>query len=170
MLLSDEETKYFLRSGHRFDLIVMDGAYPECSLGFAHHFRAPFMYVNTVGFYMGSVSVAGSPTPYSVTPFLALPFTDRMHLGQRLANTLMNVAANLMHSFMVRFLVQGVVREHFGGDVPGIYEMSRNVSFILQNGHATVTYPRPYLPNVAEIACIHCKQAKPLPKVRHSCS
>lgn len=62
-------------------------------------------------------------------------------------------------------MIQDVVRRHFGNDVPPIYEMSKNVSFILQNGHTTVTYPRPYLPNVAEIACIHCKRAKPLPDV-----
>lgn len=63
-------------------------------------------------------------------------------------------------------MVQNIVREHFGRDVPSVYDLGRNVSFILQNGHATVTYPRPYLPNVAEIACIHCKRAKPLPEVR----
>jgi hypothetical protein len=48
--------------------------------------------------------------------------------------------------------------------MPHVFDMVKNVSFILQNGHVTVTYPRPYLPNVAEIACIHCKPAKPLPK------
>lgn len=37
--------------------------------------------------------------------------------------------------------------------------MARNVSFILQNGHAIVTNPRPFYPNVAEIACIHCRPA-----------
>lgn len=51
------------------------------------------------------------------------------------------------------------------GYMPPISQLRKNVSFILQNGHATVTYSRPFLPNVAEIACIHCKPAKPLPKV-----
>lgn len=123
------------------------------------------MYINTVAFYTGSLSLAGNPTPYSVTPFLALPYTDSMNLLQRTMNTLWHLAANTMHSFMTRGMIQKVVRKHFGADVPGIYEMSSNVSFILQNAHATVTYPRPYLPNVAEIACIHCKKAKALPAV-----
>lgn len=164
-MLSDSEIKYLLYSSQTFDLIVMDGAYPECSLGFVHHYKVPFMYMNTVGFYMGSISIAGSPTPYSVIPFLARPYTDSMNLFQRTVNTAFNVAANVMHSFLVRFLIQDVVRNHFGDDVPGIYEISKNVSFILQNGHATVTYPRPYLPNVAEIACIHCRIPKALPDV-----
>lgn len=62
-------------------------------------------------------------------------------------------------------MVQHVVNKHLGEDIPHVYHLARNVSFILQNGHATVTYPRPLLPNVAEIACIHCKPAAPLPKV-----
>lgn len=61
-------------------------------------------------------------------------------------------------------MLQGVLERHLGY-VPPISQMRKNVSFILQNGHATVTYSRPFLPNVAEIACIHCKPAKPLPKV-----
>lgn len=73
--------------------------------------------------------------------------------------------ANLMHSVMTRGKIQGIVRKHFGSDMPGIYEMSKNVSFILQNGHYVLTYSRPFLPNVAEIACLHCKPAKKLPEV-----
>lgn len=62
-------------------------------------------------------------------------------------------------------LLQSVVRSHLGVDVPNVYDLTRNVSFILQNGHSSVSYSRPLLPNVAEIACIHCKPARPLPKV-----
>lgn len=61
--------------------------------------------------------------------------------------------------------LQTVVRRHLGENIPHLYDISRNVSFILQNGHSTVSYPRPLLPNVAEVACIHCKPARPLPKV-----
>lgn len=61
-------------------------------------------------------------------------------------------------------VIQSILESHVG-PMPPIRNIRKNVSFILQNGHATVTYPRPFLPNVAEIACIHCKPAKPLPKV-----
>lgn len=59
MLMSDPETKDFVYTNHKFDLVILDGAYPECALGFTHRFNAPFMYINTVGFYMGSLSTAG---------------------------------------------------------------------------------------------------------------
>lgn len=72
---------------------------------------------------------------------------------------------NAMHKFTIEFLVQSVLDKHFGPEMPGAYDLAKNVSFILQNAHASVSYARPYLPHVAEIACIHCKPAKPLPKV-----
>nr|CAD7197007.1 unnamed protein product [Timema douglasi] len=161
-LLSDPETHDLLDSGRQYDLLILDGAYPECALGFAHHFKAPFMYINTVGFYTGSLSIAGNPTPYSVTPFFGRAFTDHMGLFSRAMNTGYHVLLQLMHVFMVRFFLEDVLRNHFGPSMPPVYAMSRNVSFTLQNAHATVSYPRPYLPNVAEVACIHCKAPKPL--------
>uniref|UniRef100_A0AAR5P7Z0 UDP-glucuronosyltransferase n=3 Tax=Dendroctonus ponderosae TaxID=77166 RepID=A0AAR5P7Z0_DENPD len=164
VLLSDPETKEFLRSGLKFDLLVLDGAYPECAMGFVHFYGAPFIYINTVGMYMGSLSTAGNPTLYSVTPFLARPFSDTMNFIQRVQNFGFYMVANIMHSVMTRGKLQDIVRQYFGPDVPGIYDMSRNVSFILQNGHPVLTYPRPFLPNVAEIACLHCKPAKKLPE------
>lgn len=47
-------------------------------------------------------------------------------------------------------LVQTVVRKHLGDDIPFVYDLSRNVSFILQNSHFSVSYPRAFMPNVGE--------------------
>lgn len=61
-------------------------------------------------------------------------------------------------------MVHNVLKTHLGEGVPTIREFGRNLSFALQNGHFSVSYARPYMPNVAEIGCIHCQPAKPLPK------
>lgn len=50
-MFNDAETHTLLRQS--FDLLILDGAFPECALGIAHHYGVPFMYLNTVGFYMG---------------------------------------------------------------------------------------------------------------------
>ncbi|KAL1489744.1 hypothetical protein ABEB36_013679 [Hypothenemus hampei] len=164
ILLSDPETKELLHSGLKFDLLILDGAYPECAMGFVHFYGVPFIYMNTVGMYMGSISTAGNPTLYSVTPFLNRPYSDDMSFFQRVENLGYYLLANAMHSILIRGKIQGIVEQHFGSDIPQIYHLSRNVSFILQNGHPVLTYPRPFLPNVAEIACLHCKSPKKLPE------
>ncbi|KAM3962043.1 UDP-glycosyltransferase family 50 member B3 [Aphomia sociella] len=158
---SDYETKSFLNSGRSFDLVILDGTYPECALGIVHKLKVPFMYINTVGFYAMPFSISGSPTPFSVTPFFGKAFTDNMGFIDRTLNTAWHVAAVALHSLSIMVL-NGVLKRHLGPQTPHPYEMAKNVSFILQNGHYSVSYPRPYLPNVAEVACIHCKEAKRL--------
>ncbi|XP_022114691.2 UDP-glucosyltransferase 2 [Pieris rapae] len=159
--LNDYETRSFLRSGRTYDLIILDGAYPECALGVVYRQKVPFMYINTVGFYSGPTSISGSPAPYSVTPIFAKSFTDNLNFIDRVRNTFWHVGAFAGHAISVTIL-QGVLRRHFGQQMPHVYDMGKNVSFILQNGHYSVSYPRPYLPNVAEVACIHCKEPKKL--------
>ncbi|CAH4031734.1 unnamed protein product [Pieris brassicae] len=159
--LNDYETRSFLRSGRTYDLIILDGAYPECALGIVYRQKVPFMYINTVGFYSGPTSISGSPAPYSVTPIFAKSFTDNLNFIDRVRNTFWHVGALVGHAVSVTIL-QGVLRRHFGQQIPHVYDMGKNVSFILQNGHYSVSYPRPYLPNVAEVACIHCKEPKNL--------
>lgn len=161
---SDIETLSFLRSGRNYDLIVLDGAYPECAMGVVYRLKLPFIFINTVGFYTNAFSNSGSPTPFSVTPFFSKGFTDNMSLLERAVNAFWHVTANAAHA-LTMMVLQGVLRKHFGPQIPHVYDMTRNVSFILQNGHYSVSYPRPYLPNVAEVACIHCKEAKRLKPV-----
>lgn len=69
---------------------------------------------------------------------------------------------DFLHSITISVL-QTVVRRHLGDEIPPLYDLSKNVSFILQNTHFSVSYPRAFMPNVAEIACIHCKPSSPLP-------
>ncbi|KAH8272628.1 hypothetical protein KR018_010603, partial [Drosophila ironensis] len=159
-MLGDAETKELLNRS--FDLAILDGAFPECVLGLVHQYRIPFMFINTVGFYTGSLSVSGNPVSYATTPNFYSRFTDTMNLYERAVNTGMQIGQNLMHMYVMRRM-HLVLREHLGAHIPHPYEISRNVSFILQNGHAVVSYPRPFNPNVAEVACIHCKPAKKLP-------
>lgn len=162
--LNDFETKQMLNSRNRYDLMILDGAFPECALGMAHHLKVPYMYINTVGLYMGSISSSGSPVPWSMTPFFGRSFSDDMTLYERFKNTGFLMLLTAMHYLSTKIFVQHVVRSHLGASVPDLYELSSNVSFVVQIGHHSVTYPRPYLPNILEAGCIHCKPPKPLPK------
>ncbi|KAI9583256.1 UDP-glucosyltransferase 2 [Glossina fuscipes] len=160
-MLDDAETQTLLN--RNFDLAILDGAFPECSLGLVHQYKIPFMYINTVGFYTGSIAKSGNPGSYAITPNFYTSFTDNMNLFERALNTGVQIFATLMHKFVMT-MVHRVLQQHLGAHIPHPLDVSKNVSFILQNGHAVVSYPRAFNPNIAEIACIHCKSAKPLPK------
>ncbi|PSN43242.1 hypothetical protein C0J52_12621 [Blattella germanica] len=136
-LLSDPETRHLLNSDRHFDLVIVDGSYPECPVALAYHFKAPFMYINSVAFYMTSITHGGSPAPYSVTPFLARPFIDDMNFLDRVKNTVYQSGTELVHEVFTRWILEPLMRNHFGPTMPHISQMVKNVSFILQNGHAT---------------------------------
>lgn len=94
-MLNDAETKNLLN--RHFDLVILDGAFPECAVSLVHVFRVPFMMINTVGLYTGSLSLAGNPAPYSTTPIFFSSFTDEMNIYQRSLNTIYTVFAYSMH-------------------------------------------------------------------------
>lgn len=94
-MLTDAETKNLLN--RHFDLIILDGAFPECAVSLVYALRAPFMLINTVGLYTGSLSLAGNPAPYSTTPIFFSSFTDEMNLYQRFMNTVYTMFAYSMH-------------------------------------------------------------------------
>lgn len=93
-MLSDPETKEMLT--RKFDLLILDGAFPDCAFSFVHTTKAPFMYINTVGYYMGNVGLAGTPSPFSVTPVLFGTLTDNMSFIERIQNFAMSSMVAVM--------------------------------------------------------------------------
>lgn len=95
-ILADHETKDLMNS--KFNLLILDGAFPECALGLQHKFNVPFMYINTVGFYTGATSLSGSPAPYSITPHFTMALTDDMNFIERAINSVISVLLQIMHT------------------------------------------------------------------------
>ncbi|CAD6993942.1 unnamed protein product [Ceratitis capitata] len=143
-----------------FELAILDGAFPECALGLVYRLGVPFLYINTVGFYTGSLAQVGNPNMYAVTPHVFTALTQTMNFFERFQNFFTHLLAELLHKYCTAQL-HAALQTHLGHHIPHPYTLARNVSFILQNGHASITYPRPYYPHVAEIACIHCRPPNP---------
>lgn len=80
-LLSDPATKSLLRQ--RFDLVIMDGTFPDCSFAFSYASQAPFMFLNTVGYFYEKVGDSGLPSPYSITPWPFRAVTEYMNFPER---------------------------------------------------------------------------------------
>ena len=63
------------------------------------------MFINTVGFYTGSITLAGSPGPFSITPAFYSAFTDNMNLWQRILNSAMHLTANICHRVTIQYIL-----------------------------------------------------------------
>lgn len=102
-MLNDAETKHLMN--RHFDLVILDGAFPECAVSLVYALRTPFMMINTVGLYTGSLSLAGNPAPYATTPIFFSSFTDDMNLYQRFMNTAYTAFAFSMHRVSINAFI-----------------------------------------------------------------
>lgn len=58
------------------------------------------MYINTVGYYMGNIGMAGNPSPFSVTPVLFGTYTDQMNFIQRVHNFALSLLVTVLQQVM----------------------------------------------------------------------
>jgi glucuronosyltransferase len=152
-----------LKNG-KFDLVVVDIMLNYCMLGVIPHFKAPSIYLTTMAATTNTVEPLGTRLPPSFVPSTFLDLTDRMNFFERLLNFSFNIFMEIMGRmfFLPRF--EKIFQSKLGIDTK-INEIDKNVSLVLVNSHFTLTYPRPYLPDVVEVGGMHAKPAKTLPKV-----
>ncbi|KAF4518582.1 UDP-glycosyltransferase-01 [Ephemera danica] len=164
-LLEDQEFLSFIHDQSRhYEVVLIDSTYSACALALAHRFHAPYIFVNPVGFNSMPLSDNGNLVPYATTPFMFTGFSEQMHLAQRGWNAFCHLVEWFGNYILAEWYLQPMLQEVYGDDLPRIWEMQKNASFILHNAHPVLMYPRALLPNVAEIGCIHCHEAEPLPE------
>ncbi|XP_076682180.1 UDP-glycosyltransferase family 50 member B3 [Andrena cerasifolii] len=140
----------------RWDIVVLDGSYPECVLGVLHGENVPTIMLNTVALYTGTISRQGNPSPWSITPYFGRPFTQDMNIFERVLNVACLVTLRIMHWIMITGYLQPVLRQHLGDQLPDVRDLTMEVPLTLQNSHYSVADSVPYLTNVVNVACLHC--------------
>ncbi|KOC60367.1 2-hydroxyacylsphingosine 1-beta-galactosyltransferase [Habropoda laboriosa] len=146
----------------RWDVAVLDGAYPECLLGILHGEDVPTVMLNTVALYSGSISLQGNPSPWSVTPYFGKSVTQDMSFSQRILNAAYLTTLRIMHWIMISGYLQPVLRKYLGDQLPDIRDLTTEIPLTLQNSHYIVADSVPYLANVVNVACLHCNPATQL--------
>lgn len=139
-----------------------------------------------VALYSGSISRQGNPSPWSVTPYFGKSLTQDMNFLQRILNAACLATLRLMHWIMINGYLQPVLRKYLGmrilhyrdrfhwrsfplfggilfivpGDqLPDVRDLTTEIPLTLQNSHYSVADSVPYLANVVNVACLHCKPA-----------
>uniref|UniRef100_A0A182IX03 Aldehyde oxidase n=1 Tax=Anopheles atroparvus TaxID=41427 RepID=A0A182IX03_ANOAO len=157
LLHSEEET---------FDLLVLEIFLDDVFLGFADHFNCPVVGMSTFGASSWVNSLTGSPQPLSYVPHPMSGFTDKMNFWQRLGNVLFTAFDETMLTVMCDPIQQRYYKEFFPNANRSLAEMRRHgVSLVLVNSHFSLSFTRPYLPNLIEVGGFHVnRKVKPLPE------
>ncbi|XP_043428477.1 UDP-glucuronosyltransferase 2A2 isoform X2 [Prionailurus bengalensis] len=146
-----------------FDVLLADPV-TVCGDLVALKLRIPFVYTlrfspaSTVERHCGKI-----PAPASYVPAALSELTDHMTFGERVKNT-------------ISYLLQDYIFESYWGEWNSYYSkvLGRPTTLCEVMGKAEIwlirtywdfEFPRPYLPNFEFVGGLHCKPAKPLPKV-----
>lgn len=89
--LNDPKMQELMRSGEKFDVIIVEIFLSETLLGLGKVFDSPMIGFSSFGASKWTTDLNGSPSPLSYVPHFQFTFTDRMSFGQRMANTMIAI-------------------------------------------------------------------------------
>ncbi|XP_049545914.1 UDP-glycosyltransferase UGT5-like [Anopheles darlingi] len=164
--LTSPAVQKLLNSDESFDLLVMEVFLDDVFLGFADRFNCPVVGMSTFGASTWVNALTGSPQPLSYVPHPMTAFTDRMNFWERLGNVMFTAFDEILMASAGIPVQQRYYDKFFPNANRSLSEMRRHgVSLILVNSHFSLSFPRPYLPNLIEVGGFHVnRKVNPLPE------
>lgn len=165
--LNHENVIKLMKSNEKFDLIITEAFCIDALIGFGQYYNAPVILVAPFGGTSLIDNVVGNPSPLSYIPHYLLSYTDSMSFSQRFHNGFLQIFELLMTNLYYIPSQRKIYDENFPNPKPDFNEIYKNdVSLVFLNSHFSLSFPRPYLPNVIEIGGIHINDTQnTLPQV-----
>ncbi|XP_030374418.1 UDP-glucuronosyltransferase 1-8 [Scaptodrosophila lebanonensis] len=163
-LLEDENLQTLLHGNSTFDAVICETFYNDAQYGLAEHFNAPLIGLSTGAGLTFITDMVGSPAPPSYVPHIMLPFNDHMSLYERLVNVAFLAYERLLLDYYYLPRQALLYKEFFPHNKHSFFDMRRNASLVLINQHVSLSFPRPYSPNMIEVGGLHIDgKVNPLP-------
>jgi glucuronosyltransferase len=159
------DVQRLINSDEKFDLLIAEMFNTDCFLAFAHKFKIPIVGFSTCVFMPWTPGRVGNPDNPAYIPTQFVTSSDKMDFVERLINTFWYIFHKLHYPFLMDAPAHRFAKQHFGQSLPALSRLARNTSLIFVNNHFSLNRPRPLVPGVIEVAGIHIKPAKALPKV-----
>jgi len=168
VLANKEVTESLLPPGKdHYDLIIVEAIRSDAYYGFASHFNAPIIGISTFGTDWNIDELVGNVSPLSYTPLVTAGLTDRMTFGERVTNFVETTIAWLNYRWKWMPEQEKLYAKYFpvaSKRVP-LTDLNRNFSLVLLNQHFSLSFPRPYVPNMIQVGGLHIShKPAPLPK------
>jgi len=163
--LDDEGVQKLLNSGETFDLVLAEMIQMEPLYAFAQHFNATLIGFSSFGTDRRIDEAVGNISPISFNPLVTSPRTDRMTFVERLENHY-EVLVEDIHRIVVHLPnMRKVFKKYFPNAKKTMEEVMDSFSLILLGQHFSLSYPRPYMPNMIEVGGMQIShKPKPLPE------
>ncbi|XP_067011529.2 UDP-glycosyltransferase UGT5 [Anabrus simplex] len=149
----------------KFDLLIYEASCGECLLGLAKRFGSPpaigvsgFSHPHWIDYMFGN------PNNPAYISNIMLPYSDHMTFSERMHNFLFNLWVDHLWNSKVLPNIDATSRKYLGPSSAVPSQEIIKVSAVMVNTHPSFDNPRPLVPSVVNVAGIHVKEPKPLPK------
>ncbi|XP_062122126.1 UDP-glucosyltransferase 2-like [Drosophila sulfurigaster albostrigata] len=165
-VLDDVGVKQLFEAEETFDLVILETVQTEALFGLGQHFKALTIGISSFGTDQHIDELMGNISPLSYNPMLLSSRTEHMNYEQRLWN-IWEAGVAWIHKRLIHLpSQQRLYKQYFPDASQTLEQVLDNFSLMLLGQHFSLSYPRPYLPNMIEVGGLHLKQqreAKPLP-------
>lgn len=144
-----------------FDLILLDVLLSESLYGLGEHFNAPMVGVSNYCTWPSVDTLVGNISPVSSIPFLLIQPNFEVSFMHRFLNLALFVIDELIYKYMYLNQQQALYKEIFPNARQTFEEVTRNFSLVILNHHSSLSFARPYVPNMIEAAGLHVEENLP---------
>ncbi|XP_075168651.1 UDP-glucosyltransferase 2-like [Haematobia irritans] len=146
-----------LRQYESFDVILLDVILTESFYGFGEEFQAPMVAVSTWGTMISIDELVGNTTPLSYIPNMLMlrKYNENMNFWRRCLNVVLFLCDWMHYYFKYMPMQEKIYSYHFPNASKSLVEAQKNFSLVLVNDHFAISTPRPYVPNMIEVAGMH---------------
>lgn len=162
--------KFIEEDQTQFDLVISEQFQQEAFNMFSHKYNCPLITIATLDYADFMDRAKGALTPLGHVPHFLGYSTDKMSFYERIENLVYSLFDAIGRKFYYLPKHTALAREAFvslenqqGRQLPSTEELEKKISVHLVNSHAALSYPRPKMPGMVDIAGIHIKKVKPLP-------
>ncbi|XP_053676206.1 UDP-glycosyltransferase UGT5-like [Anopheles nili] len=153
-----------MKSGQKFDAVIVETFASEVLYGLAEHFGGELIVFAPFGASMWTSELVGTPYPYSYIPHTFLSYTNEMSFWQRFGNTLVGHIDKLYYRNVFLPKQEAMYKRFFPNAKLSFEQTLQSVRLAFVNQHFSLSYPHPYAPNMIEIGGIQIQPPKELPK------
>ncbi|EDW84184.1 uncharacterized protein Dwil_GK13277 [Drosophila willistoni] len=158
VLENKEVQKRLLSKGKaQYDLIILEALRADVLYAFGAHFNAPIIGISTFGTDWDIDKLVGNTSPLSYIPLITAGLSDRMTFSERISNFVKTSVAWLNYNWVHMPKHEELYKKYFPhiADKFQLSELAKNISLVLLNQHFSLSFPRPYVPNMIEVGGLH---------------
>lgn len=163
-VIQSKQVQNLLKSGRKFDLLIIELFNSDCFFSFSQVFSSPFIACSSCNTFPHHNHRIGNPDSIAFSSNVFYPMSRHMNLVERVINSVTTLGMQLARTHWFTVKEQEIVNEMLGEQFVLSHIVSE-LSLLLVNSHHSIQGPRPMLPGFVEVGGLHISTGKPLDKV-----